>query len=254
MGSLSAIRSITEESVSERALDPPGGCRLTCNAMTRRSLGLSDELQQYLVDHSTRPDKIQLALVEETAALGRAARMQIGAEQGQLLTMITQMVGARFAVEVGTFTGYSSICIARGLSPRGQLLCCDVSEEWTAIARRYWKSAGLDKRIELRLGPALETLQELTDRPHVDLAFIDADKGGYIDYWEELVPRMRSGGVIVVDNVLWGGRVVDPSADDADTEAVRTFNDHAAADGRVELVMLPVSDGLTVARRNAVPS
>jgi caffeoyl-CoA O-methyltransferase len=222
--------------------------------MTRRSLGLTDELQQYLVEHSTQPDKLQLALVEETAALGGAARMQIGPEQGQLLTMITQMVGARFAVEVGTFTGYSSICIARGLSPRGRLLCCDVSEEWTATAQRYWKSAGLDKRIELRLGPALETLQDLPDKPHVDLAFIDADKGGYIDYWEELVPRMRTGGVILVDNVLWSGRVVDPSINDADTKAIREFNDHAAADGRVELVVLPLSDGLTVARRNRVPT
>src|SRR5262249_46180658 len=124
---------------------------LRWDAMTRRSLGLNDELQQYVVEHSAAPDKLQLALIEETAALGRPAGMQIGSEQGQLLTMITQMVGARFAVEVGTFTGYSSICIARGLSPRGKLLCCDVSEEWTAIARRYWKSAGLDKRIELRL-------------------------------------------------------------------------------------------------------
>ena len=222
--------------------------------MTRRSLGLSDELQQYVVEHSTPPDKLQLALVEETAALGRPARMQIGAEQGRLLTLITQMVGARFAVEVGTFTGYSAICIAQGLLPDGWMLCCDVSEEWTAIAQRYWKSAGVDKQIELRLGPALETLQELPDEPHVDLAFIDADKGGYIDYWEELVPRMRTGGVILVDNVLWSGRVADPAVTDADTETIRAFNDHAAADGRVELVMLPLSDGVTIARRNTIPT
>jgi hypothetical protein len=129
------------------------------------------------------------------------------------------MVGVRFAVEVGTFTGYSSISIARGLARRGKLLCCDVSEEWTAIARRYWKSAGLDKHIELRLGPAIETLQALPDRPHIDLAFIDADKTSYLDYWEELVPRMRPGGVILVDNVLSSGSVVDPSVTDADTVA-----------------------------------
>jgi caffeoyl-CoA O-methyltransferase len=161
------------------------------------------------------------------------------------------MVDARFAVEVGTFTGYSSICIARGLSPRGKLLCCDVSEEWTAIARRYWKSAGLDKCIELRLGPAIETLQELPDRPHIDLAFVDADKSGYIDYWEELVPRMRPGGVIVVDNVLWSGDVVDAAVTDPDTEAIRAFNDHACADGRVDLVMLPIADGVSLALRNS---
>ena len=224
---------------------------LTWDAMTRRSLGLSDELQQYVVEHSAAPDKLQLALIEETAALGGPAGMQIGPEQGQLLTMIAQMVGARFAVEVGTFTGYSSICIARGMSPRGKLLCCDVSEEWTAIARRYWKSAGLDKRIELRLGPAIETLQELPDRPHVDLAFIDADKSGYIDYWEELVPRMRPGGVIIVDNVLWSGDVADTSVTDPDTEAIRAFNDHACADGRVDLVMLPIADGVSLALRNS---
>jgi caffeoyl-CoA O-methyltransferase len=153
-------------------------------------------------------------------------------------------------VEVGTSTGYSSISIARGLSRRGKLLCCDVSEEWTAIARRYWKSAGLDKHIELRLGPAIETLQALPDRPHIDLAFIDADKTSYLDYWEELVPRMRPGGVILVDNVLWSGSVVDPSVTDADTEAIRAFNDHAAADGRVDMVLLPIADGLSLARRN----
>jgi caffeoyl-CoA O-methyltransferase len=219
--------------------------------MTRRSLGLSDELQQYVVEHSAAPGELQLALIEETAALGGPARMQIGSEQGQLLTMITQMVGARFAVEVGTFTGYSSICIARGLSPRGKLLCCDVSEEWTAVARRYWERAGLDKRIELRLGPAIKTLQELPDRPHVDMAFIDADKTSYIDYWEELVPRMRPGGVIVVDNVLWSGDVIDESVTDPDTEAIRAFNEHACADGRADLVMLPIADGVTIARRNS---
>ncbi len=216
--------------------------------MGRNDLGISDALAAYATEHSKPPDEVLRALAEETLGTGRAG-MQIGPEQGALLTMLAQLVRARFAVEVGTFTGYSSICIARGLEPGGRLLCCDVSEEWTSIARRYWERAGVSDRIELRLAPAKETLAALPAEPTVDLAFIDADKGGYASYWGELVPRVRTGGLIAVDNVLWSGRVVDAFSDDSDTAAIRAFNDHVATDPRVDAVVLPVADGLTLARR-----
>lgn len=188
-------------------------------------------------------------LRSDTAALGDAAGMQIGEDQGQLLTMLARLVGARRAIEVGTFTGYSSLCIARGLADGGSLLCCDVSEEWTAIARRAWAAAGLADRIELRIAPALETLRSLPDKAEIDLVFIDADKPGYVDYWAELVPRMRPGGLLLADNVLWSGRISDPEDDDRNTAALRVFNDVAAADDRVEVVVLTAFDGLTIARR-----
>jgi caffeoyl-CoA O-methyltransferase len=160
-----------------------------------------------------------------------------------------RLTGAAFAVEVGVFTGYSSICIARGLNPGGRLLACDVSEEWTSVARRYWERAGLDDRIDLRLAPAAETLRAVPVEETVDFAFIDADKSGYPTYYEELVPRMRPGGLIVLDNVLRGGRVVDPSAQDADDRAIRQINDTITADSRVQSVMLPLRDGVTLARK-----
>ena len=213
-----------------------------------KSFQLSPEVHEYLVAHGTPPDEVQRALITETAALGGISMMQVAPEQGALLTMLTKLVGARSAVEVGTFTGYSSLCIARGLAKGGHLLCCDVSDEWTAIARRYWERAGVADRVELRIAPALETLQSLPDDPTIDLAFIDADKPGYISYYEELVRRIRPGGLLLVDNVLWGGNVVDPDVNDANTEAIRACNDHIAADARVEVVMLPVADGLTLAR------
>jgi caffeoyl-CoA O-methyltransferase len=174
--------------------------------------------------------------------------MQIGDDQGQLLTMLTRLVGARRAVEVGTFTGYSSLCIARGPAD-GQLLCCDVSEEWTRIAVRAWQQAGLADRIELRLAPALETLRALPAGAELDLVFIDADKPNYGGYWDELVPRVRPGGLLLADNVLWSGEIVEPDEDDRNRTALREFNDKVAADDRVELVMLPAFDGLTIARK-----
>jgi caffeoyl-CoA O-methyltransferase len=201
----------------------------------------------YLVAHSNPPDDLVERLIAETAALGDIARMQISTDEGAFLTVITRLVGARSAVEVGTFTGYSAICIARGLSPDGHLLCCDVSAEWTSIARRYWAEAGLADTIELRLGPAAATLRDLPAEPIFDLAFIDADKQGYQAYWDEIVPRMRAGGAIVVDNVFQGGRVLDPSATDDNAVAIRRFNDMAVADGRVAVAMLPIRDGVTLA-------
>jgi caffeoyl-CoA O-methyltransferase len=210
---------------------------------------LSSEIHDYLVAHGNPPDDIERALIDETATLGAISMMQIAPEQGALLRILTRLLGTERAVEVGTFTGYSALCIARGLPPGGRLLCCDVSEEWTSIGRRHWEEAGVADRIELRIGPALETLQSLPRDAAFDLAFIDADKPNYVAYYEELVPRMRANGLVVVDNVLWGGSVVDPGAHDENVEAIRRFNDHLAADDRVEAVMLAVSDGITLARK-----
>ncbi|MGN6792238.1 MAG: O-methyltransferase [Streptosporangiaceae bacterium] len=218
--------------------------------MTRRSEQLSDALAEYVEAHSAQPDQILQDLAAETASrFGEASGMQIGAEQGAFMTMLARMIGARTAVEVGTFTGYSAICIARGLTADGALLCCDVSEEWTSVARDYWKRAGLDDRIELRLAPAAETLRGLPARTTFDLAFIDADKTGYIEYWELIVPMIRQNGVIIVDNTLSHGRVVDQGNTDANVEGIRRFNDHALADARTELVLLPIGDGVSIARK-----
>lgn len=196
------------------------------------------------------PDAIQSDLIAETqTAMGDLAGMQIAPDQGTFLTLLTRALGVRDAVEVGTFTGYSSLCVARGLAEGGRLICCDVSEEFTSVARRYWDRAGLADRIELRLGPGLDTLRAMPAGPSFDLAFIDADKPGYIGYWEELVPRMRPGGVLLVDNVFYHGRVVDPDDRADNVVAIRAFNDHAAADDRVELVLLTIGDGLTFARK-----
>lgn len=214
-----------------------------------KAIGISADLHAYIVAHGTPPDAVQESLIAATQALGGISRMQIAPEQGAFMTLLTQLVGARFAVEVGTFTGYSSICIARGLVPGGTLLCCDVSEEWTAIAREHWAMAGIEDRIQLRIGPAAETLRALPADPPIDLAFIDADKTGYRTYYDEIVDRLRPGGVVLVDNVLWSGNVIDASDTSEDTEAIRSVNDHIAADNRVDVVMLPIADGLTIARR-----
>ena len=220
-----------------------------------RALPVTAALVDYAVAHGSWPEDAVLSeLRDETAALGSAALMQIGPDEGQLLTLFARLVGARRAVEVGTFTGYSSLCIARGLAAGGSLLCCDVSEEWTAIAHRAWARAGVTDRIELRIAPAIETLRALPAGPDIDLAFIDADKGGYCDYWEELVPRVRPGGVLLADNVLWSGRVLDPGdgsdgEGDANLRAIRAFNDKVAADDRVAVAVLPAFDGLTIALR-----
>lgn len=214
-----------------------------------KSLGLSPELHAYLVAHGSPPDPVLDSLARETQALGPISIMQVAPEQGALLTMLVRLCGAHRAVEIGTFTGYSALCLARGLPDDGRLLCCDTSEEWTAIARRHWEKAGVADKIELQIAPAIETLRALPTAPHLDLAFIDADKVSYIDYYEEILTRLRPGGLVLVDNVLWGGNVVSPDANDANTAAIRRFNDHVAADRRVDSVMLPISDGLTFARK-----
>lgn len=207
-------------------------------------------LDAYLLAHCTAPDQLLRDLAQETrAATADSAGMQISHDEGALLTMLVGMIGARNAVEVGVFTGYSSICIARALPPDGHLLACDVSEEWTSLARRYWARAGLTDRIELKLAPAAETLRALPADPVVDFAFVDADKVGYPQYYEELVTRLRPGGLIVLDNVLRSGRVVDPVAQDEADVTIRALNDAIAADDRVHSVMLPVRDGITLACR-----
>jgi caffeoyl-CoA O-methyltransferase len=218
--------------------------------MTRRSEQLSEELHNYLVAHSAAPDDVLTQLAEETAArFPDAAGMQIGPEQGTFMTLLTQLTGAKRALEIGTFTGYSAICIARGLTTGGTLTCCDVSEEWTAVARKYWDLAGMADRIRLELRPALETLRAMPASERFDVAFIDADKTGYVSYWDEVVPRIRTGGIILVDNTLSHGRVIDTASTSEDVAGIRAFNDHAAADDRVVLVLLPIGDGLTLARK-----
>jgi len=214
-----------------------------------KSFNLSPEIHAYMVGHSTPIDEIQAALVEETLALGGISIMQISPEQGAFMTMFTQLIGACDAVEIGTFTGYSSLAIARGLAADGHLLCCDISEEWTAMARSYWERAGVSDKITLEIGPAAETLAALPPGEQFDLAFIDADKPGYIDYYEQIVPRLRPNGVILVDNVLFGGGVIDPAITDPSTQGIRDFNDHVIADERVDCVMLAIGDGLTFIRR-----
>jgi caffeoyl-CoA O-methyltransferase len=219
--------------------------------MTRRTEQISLHLNAYLTAHSSPPDAVLRELANETAdRYPNETGLQIAPEQGTFMTLLTQLAGASSAIEIGTFTGYSSICIARGLKASGRLLCCDISEEWTAVARKYWEKAGLTDLIELRLGPAIATLCSLPDEELFDLAFIDADKGGYLGYWREVVPRVQAGGLIMVDNTFSHGRVLDAGNDNPSVIAVRTMNDHAAADDRVELIMLPIGDGLTVARKN----
>jgi caffeoyl-CoA O-methyltransferase len=219
--------------------------------MASKSPWLSDQLHAYIVGHGTPPDDIQQRLIDETAALGGVSKMQIAPEQGAFMTLLCRVSAARKVIEVGTFTGYSALALARGLPDDGRLLCCDVSEEWTAIARRYWKEAGVDNKIELRIAPALDTLRSLPADAEFDLAFIDADKENYLAYTGEIVPRLRQGGLLLVDNTLWSGEVADPTIVEGDNLlAIRAFNDAFAADPRLDVVVLPISDGLTLARKH----
>jgi caffeoyl-CoA O-methyltransferase len=214
-----------------------------------KSFLLSDPLRDYVVGHSAPLDDVARDLIAETAALGDIAGLQIAPEQAAFMTLLTRAVGARTAIEVGTFTGLSALAVARGLPADGLLLCCDVNDEWTSIGRRAWQRAGLSGLIELKIGPAIDTLRSLPEQPAYDLAFLDADKSGYADYYDELVPRLRAGGLLLVDNTLAGGRVVDDGSDEGNVAAIRAFNDKTAADPAVETVLLPVADGLTFVRK-----
>ncbi len=219
-------------------------------ASRRRSRFTEAAIDEYAAEHSTGPDDVQRDLQAVTAEkTGGAAVMQIGDDQAVLMEIIVRAMGARRAVEVGTFTGYSALAVARGIGPEGRLLCCDVSEEWTAIARDAWERAGVSDRIDLRIGPGIDTLRSLPREEQFDFAFIDADKPGYPGYYEEILPRLRTGGLILIDNVLQGGRVVDESATDESVTVIRELNDAIVEDKRVRVVLLPIGDGVSVVQK-----
>jgi len=204
------------------------------------------DILEYVAANSSTPEQVQIDLQQATQErTGRAAIMQIGHEQAVMMETLVRATGARSAIEVGTFTGYSALAIARGLPADGRLLCCDTSAEWGEIAREHWRRAGVDDRIELKIGPALET-RALPRAEQFDFAFIDADKPAYLDYYEELLPRMRKGALLLADNTLSNRGVVNPNANDASTEAMRIFNPRLAADPRVRVSILTVGDGVTL--------
>jgi predicted O-methyltransferase YrrM len=206
-------------------------------------------LADYVDANWLRESPLKRRLREETGKM-RQAGMQISAHQGQQMALLARAIGARRAVEVGTFTGYSALCVAEALGPEGKLWCCDVSDEWTAIGRRYWEEAGLDGRIELTIAPAIKTLDGLLAMGlggQIDLAFIDANKNDYDAYYECCLKLVRKGGLILIDNVLWGGSVVDSAEKDEDTEAIRAINAKLKGDERVDLTLFAVGDGMTCA-------
>jgi predicted O-methyltransferase YrrM len=218
---------------------------------SNRSLSLTDSLYEYLLSASLREHRLLLELREETAAMPNAG-MQIAPEQGQFLALLVRLIGATRCLEVGVFTGYSSLAVALALPEDGRIVACDVSEQWTAVARTYWRTAGVDGRIDLRLAPALETLDALIGEGRsgsFDFAFIDADKSSYLAYYERALTLLRPGGLVAIDNTLWDGRVIDPEVSDGDTVAIRHFNDVLHADERVDLSLVPIGDGLTLARK-----
>ena len=220
----------------------------------RKYLRMDDALFDYVAAHTTPPDAVQRQLIERTRELGDRKRMQVAHPQAVFMTFLTRVIGAKNAIEIGTFTGYSALAIARGLEPGGRLIACDVSLEWTAIARQAWAEAGVEDRIDLRIGPAMETLEGLPADLRFDLAFLDADKEAYVDYYEALVPRLNPRGVLLADNTLWEGEVTNPEPVDGTTEAIRSFNRHVADDPRTEQVVLSFADGLTLVRKRPTPS
>jgi caffeoyl-CoA O-methyltransferase len=214
--------------------------------MTLTTFMLSEELQAYVRAHSEPPDDIERDLIAETARMPNA-QMQVAPEQARFLGMLVRLCRAAVLLEVGTFTGYSALAMARALPDGGRMICCDISAEWTAIARRYWERAGVADRIELRLGPALETLRAMAAGEQFDLAFVDADKAGYPSYFDEVVPRLRTGGLLLADNVLSRGRVIDATINDDGLHGIREFNRKVVDDPRLEALLLPAFDGLTLA-------
>ncbi len=222
--------------------------------MSNKTLQLTDSLYEYLISVSLRETDVLRRLREETAS-DPMARMQIAPEQGQFMAMLTALMGARRALEIGVFTGYSSLCVAQAMPDDGRLVACDISEEWTAIAQRYWKEAGVAQKIDLRLAPALETLDALLatgEAGRFDLAFIDADKTTYRAYYERCLSLLRPGGLIVVDNTLWNGDVINDEDRSEDTEAIREFNRMLLGDERISLSLVPIGDGVTLARKRGL--
>ena len=224
--------------------------------MSNRSISLTDSLYDYMLSVSLREPDLLLQLREETAQ-DTAARMQISPEQGQLMALLVKLTGARRCLEVGVFTGYSSLVTALAMPDDGQIVACDVSEKWTAVARRYWRMAGVEHKIDLHLRPALETLEALLaggQAGSFDLAFIDADKERYLQYYERCLQLLRVGGLVVLDNTLWSVKVADPEVSDPDTNAIRHLNEALLSDERVDLSMVPIGDGLTLARKRRQPT
>ena len=220
--------------------------------MSSRTLQMTDRLYAYLLEMAVRESAPAAALRETTQKMDGPSAMQISPEQGQFMGFLARLTGARRAIEVGTFTGYSALCVAEAMGPEGRLIACDVSPEWTAIAIEAWREAGLDSRIELRLAPAQETLDALIadgETDSFDLAFVDADKENYINYYKRLLKLVRKGGLILVDNVLWGGSVADPDDGRETTQAIRAFNALVRDDARVDHCLVPVGDGVTMLRR-----
>jgi caffeoyl-CoA O-methyltransferase len=219
--------------------------------MTDRRLQITDEIHRYLLAHSVREPEVLARLRAATASLPQA-QMQIGPEQGQLMGLLARLIGAKRCIEIGVFTGYSSLAVALALPEDGRILACDVSEDWTAIARRFWREAGVEHKIELKLQPATRTLEQLLaagETGRYDFAFIDADKPSYDTYYELLLKLLRPGGLIALDNTLWSGHVADPNNRDPNTVALRALNDKLHRDERVDLSLLPIGDGLTLARK-----
>jgi predicted O-methyltransferase YrrM len=212
--------------------------------MAGRAPFLPEKVARYIHEHSVREPLVLRELREATKAVPMSG-MQIGADQGQFLQLLVQAIGARRCLEIGTYTGYSALAVALALPKDGRIICCDISEEWTAVGKPFWKKAGVEKKIDLRIGPALETLKGL--KGPFDFVFIDADKPNYANYYEACLPLVRRGGIIAIDNTLWSGWVAEKDRSDADTVALRAFNDKLHRDDRVALSMLPLGDGVTLA-------
>ena len=217
--------------------------------MTDKFTALTPELHRYVVEHGARRDGAMLAVEEETEAMGDIAVMQTAPDQAALITLLVRSIGARRALEVGTFTGYGAIAIARGLLEDGELVCCELNPDYAQTAQRNLERAGLADRGRIEVGPALETLRALPTEPPFDFAYIDADKPGYPDYFERCLELLRPGGLVMLDNVLLGGRVLDPPGDDESAAAIASLNEQLAADERVDVAMLGIADGVTLARK-----
>lgn len=215
--------------------------------MAGRAPFLPKKISRYIAEHAVREPEILRELRTATSSLPNAG-MQIGADQGQFMALLVQAMGARNCLEIGTFTGYSALAVALAIPENGRIVCCDINEEWTAIGRSFWQKAGVDRKIDLRIGPALRTLDELRkETQNFDFVFIDADKTNYANYYEACLPMLRPGGILAVDNTLWSGWVADRGHHDDDTVALRKFNDKLHADDRVEIALLPLGDGVTLA-------